>query len=302
MSRPPASGKKLPGALRGAGLHSVPPSLLVLCGILTVQLGAGLAKGMFDRMPPSAIVVLRLVTSAVVVGFAVRRRLWSVLRGASRRDLGAVAALGGSLALMNFSIYQAMQHIPLGMAVTIEFLGPLCVAVLGSRRPLDLLWAALAFGGVVALTGDGGDANVPGVLWALLAGVGWALYIYAAAAAGRRLPGATGLALASAVATALVLVPGVAAVAEAGPSVLTPELLLLGVAVGLLSSVVPYTLELEALRRIPQGVFGILMSLEPAVAALVGVLLLGELLSPVQWLAIGAVMLACAGATRGARG
>ncbi|ROO84163.1 inner membrane transporter RhtA [Actinocorallia herbida] len=283
------------------GLGSVPPSVLVLFGILSVQLGAGLAKGMFDRLPPSWIVVLRLVTSAVVVGFMVRKRLWRVLRGASRRDLGAAAALGGSLALMNFSIYQSLQHIPLGIAVTIEFLGPLCVAVLASRRPLDLLWAALAFGGVVALARDGGDVNVPGVLWALLAGLGWALYIFAAAAAGRRLPGATGLALASVVATVLVLPPGMAALADAGWSVLTPELVALGVGVGLLSSVVPYTLELEALRRIPQGVFGILMSLEPAVAALVGVLLLGEHLSPVQWAAILAVMLACAGATRNAR-
>ncbi|GAB2852412.1 DMT family transporter [Actinocorallia aurea] len=283
------------------GLGSVPPSLLVLCGILSVQIGAGLAKGMFDRLPPSSIVVLRLVTSAVVVGFAVRKKLWRVLRGASRRDLGAAAALGGSLALMNFSIYQSLQHIPLGIAVTIEFLGPLSVAVLSSRKPVDLLWAALALGGVVALAGDGGDVNVPGVLWALLAGLGWALYIFAAAAAGRRLPGATGLAMASVVATVLVLPPGMIVLADAGFSVLTPELVALGVGVGLLSSVVPYTLELEALRRIPQGVFGILMSLEPAVAALVGVLLLGEHLSALQWAAILAVMLACAGATRGAR-
>ncbi|MDX6740557.1 EamA family transporter [Actinocorallia sp. A-T 12471] len=298
MSAPQAGEARSGGIL---GLGSVPPSLLVLCGILSVQIGAGLAKGMFDRMPPSSIVVLRLAASAVIVGFVVRRRLWRVVRGASRRDLGAAAALGGSLALMNFSIYQSLQHIPLGIAVTIEFLGPLSVAVIASRRPRDLVWAALAFGGVVALARDGGDVNVPGVLWALLAGLGWALYIYAAAAAGRRLPGATGLALASVIATALVLPPGIVALHDAGWSVLTPELLALGIGVGLLSSVVPYTLELEALRRIPQGVFGILMSLEPAVAALVGVLLLGEHLSAVQWLAIGAVMLACAGATRSAR-
>ncbi|MCD0453706.1 EamA family transporter [Actinocorallia sp. API 0066] len=295
------AGNTAARGVRGFGLGSFPPSLLVLCGILSVQVGAGLAKGMFDRMPPTAIVVLRLATSAVVVGFVVRRRLWRVLREASRRDLGAAAALGGSLALMNFSIYQSLQHIPLGIAVTIEFLGPLAVAVLASRRPLDLLWAALAFGGVVALARDGGDVNVPGVLWALLAGVGWALYIYAATAAGRRLPGATGLALGSLVATLVVLPPGVVALVDAGWSVLTPGVVALGIGVGLLSSVIPYTLELEALRRIPQGVFGILMSLEPAVAALVGVLLLHELLSPVQWLAIGAVILACAGATRGAR-
>ncbi|MEO3788119.1 EamA family transporter [Actinocorallia sp. B10E7] len=284
------------------GLGAMPPSVLVLGGILSVQAGAGLAKGMFDQVPPTVVVVLRLLVAAVVVGFLARRALRRVRHDHDAKDLAVAAGLGLSLALMNFSIYQSIQQIPLGVAVTIEFLGPLLVSVAASRRPLDLVWAFLAFGGVLLLSRDDGAVTLPGVLWALLAAVGWAAYILFASATGRRFPGSTGLALASAVATVAVLPMGLHALAGAGgPGVLTPSLLALGLAVGLLSSVVPYTLELEALRRIPQRVFGILMSVEPAVAALIGVLLLEEFLGPLQWAAMGAVIVACAGATLTAR-
>ena len=284
------------------GLGGLPPSLLVLGGILSVQAGAGLAKGMFDRVPPTVVVVLRLLVAAVVVGFLARRALRRVWRDHGVEDLAVAAGLGLSLALMNFSIYQSIQQIPLGVAVTIEFLGPLLVAVAASRRPLDLLWALLAFGGVMLLARDGGAVTLSGVLWALLAAVGWAAYILLAAATGRRFPGSTGLALASAVATVAVLPMGLHSLGEAGgPGVLTPSVLALALGVGLLSSVVPYTLEMEALRRIPQRVFGILMSVEPAVAALIGVVLLDEFLGALQWAAMGAVIVACAGATLTAR-
>ncbi|HEY7488380.1 MAG TPA: EamA family transporter [Streptosporangiaceae bacterium] len=290
------------GAARGFGrrvrllsLGAVPPPALILLGIVSVQVGAGLAKNLFDRLPPSAVVLMRLLTSAVVLCFLGRRALRGVLRDHSRRDLAVAATFGLTLALMNFSIYQSMQRIPLGIAVTIEFLGPLVVSIAASRRLLDLVWAVLAFGGVVMLARGGGDVTLPGVAFGLLAGACWAAYIVLSAATGRRFSGSTGLALASVVGTVAILPVGVAA---GGSALLSPELLLLGAGVGLLSSVIPYSLELEALRKVPPRIFGILMSLEPAVAALVGLVVLGEVLDVREWAAIGCVILACVGATR----
>ncbi|MEO5877469.1 MAG: EamA family transporter [Streptosporangiaceae bacterium] len=283
----------------------IPSPLLVLLSILSVQFGAGLAKGMFDRLPPAMVVLLRLGTSAVVVGFLARRSLRTLLGDHTRRDLAIACGLGLSLALMNYSIYQALQTIPLGVAVTIEFLGPLLVSVLATRRFVDLLWAVLALLGVVLLSRSGGDVELTGVLWAALGGVGWGVYILAGSATGRRFAGNTGLALASLVGTVAIIPMSLAQDGTTslghGFAQLTPALLALGIVVGLLSSVVPYTLEMEALRRIPPRVFGILMSLEPAVAALVGMIVLSERLSAVQWLAICSVVLACAGATRSVR-
>jgi len=282
---------------RVLSLGSVPPPALIVLGIISVQVGAGLAKDLFDRLPPSAVVSVRLLTSAVVLGFLTRRALRTVLRDHSGSSLAVAACFGLALALMNFSIYQSFARIPLGVAVTIEFLGPLSVAILASRRALDALWAVLAGTGVVMLARGGAEGLDPvGVAFALLAGVGWAAYILLTAATGKRFSGATGLALASVVGTAAVLPAGAA---SAGSALLDPELLLIGVGVGLLSSVIPYSLELEALRRMPARVFGVLMSLEPAAAALVGMLLLGEILTLRQWAAICCVVIACAGATRG---
>ncbi|WP_037559100.1 EamA family transporter [Spirillospora albida] len=295
---PPLRRAHGPGSRsRALSLGSVPPPALILLGIVSVQVGAGLAKNLFDRLPPSAVVTLRLLTSAIVLAFVARTALRTLLRDHSRSNLLVAAGLGLALATMNFSIYQSFARIPLGVAVTIEFLGPLLVAIVASRRPRDLLWALLAGGGVVMLArGGGGGLDWAGVAYALLAGAGWAAYILLTAATGRRFSGSTGLALASVVGTAAVLPLGVA---SGGAAMLDPELLLIGLGVGLLSSVIPYSLELEALRRMPARVFGILMSLEPAVAALVGVLILGEVLSGRQWAAIVCVMAACAGATLG---
>ncbi|MBX6767263.1 MAG: EamA family transporter [Actinomadura rubrobrunea] len=250
---------------------------------------------MFDRLPPSAVVALRLFTSAVVLAFVTRGTLRAALRGRSWRDLAVVTGFGLTLALMNFSIYQSFARIPLGVAVTIEFLGPLAVAILGSRRPRDVVWAVLAFTGVLMLSRGGGTDPV-GIAFGLVAGVCWAGYILLSAATGRRFPGSTGLAAASVVGTAAIMPLGVA---TGGGTLIDPQLLLFGFGVGLLSSVIPYSLELEALRRMPARVFGVLMSLEPAVAALIGVALLGEVLSARQWAAIGCVIVACVGATRG---
>jgi inner membrane transporter RhtA len=277
-------------------LGAVPPPALILLGIVSVQVGAGVAKHLFDRLPPDAVVLMRLSTSAVVLGFLSRRVLRTVLRDHSWRDLSVAAGFGLTLALMNFSIYQSMARIPLGIAVTIEFLGPLVVAIVASRRRLDLVWAALALGGVLMLARGGGAVTVAGVAFALLAGVCWAGYILLSTATGKRFTGSSGLAMASIVGTAAMLPAGIS---SGGSAMLSPELLLIGASVGLLSSVIPYSLELEALRRVPARVFGILMSLEPAVAALVGLVILGEVLSVREWAAIGCVIVACVGSTRG---
>jgi inner membrane transporter RhtA len=269
---------------------------LVLGGILSVQFGAAIAKGLFDRVDPTAMVWLRLATSAVVLVALARPRL-SRLRGRSREDWEVAVAFGVSLGVMNWAIYQSFARIPLGLAVTIEFVGPLTLAVLGSRRWRDLVWVVLAGVGVALLGLDPGAMNAPGVAFALLAGAAWAAYILLSGRTGRRWAGLDGLAVASVVAM-LLLTP--VAIGTGGSDLLDPTVIGIGVAVGLLSSVIPYSLELVALRSLSARVFSILMSLEPAAAALAGVLVLRELLSPPQLLAIACVVAASVGATRSA--
>jgi threonine/homoserine efflux transporter RhtA len=276
-------------------LGSVPPPALILLGIVSVQVGAGLAKNLFAQVSPDAVVMLRLLTSAIVLAVACRGTLRELRARHSWRDIGVAALFGLTLAGMNFSFYQALSRLPLGIAVTIEFLGPLTVAILASRRWLDLLWALLALGGVGLLARGGGDVTLTGVAFALLAAAGWAGYILLSGATGRRFSGSTGLAVASIVGAAATLPAGIA---TGGTKLLSPELLVLGLGVGLLSSVIPYTVELEALRRVPARLFGILMSIEPAVGALVGLVFIGEILLWREWLAIGLVIAACVGATR----
>lgn len=278
-------------------LGGIPAPALVLAGIVSVQFGAGLAKMLFDVLPPSAVVTIRLATSTAILVLLSRRLLSGVFRRHSRQDLLVAAAFGLALATMNFSIYESFARIPLGIAVTIEFLGPLGVAVAFSRRRLDLAWVGLAATGVVLLVQDDGTGRVTlaGIGFALLAAAAWAAYILLSAATGRRFAGSSGLALASVVGTILILPIGVS---TGGTTMLRPELLAVGICIGLLSSVIPYSFELEALRRMPAQVFGILMSLEPAAAALVGLVVLGEILNLREWTAIGCVIVACIGATR----
>ncbi|GAB2881343.1 EamA family transporter [Nocardioides pacificus] len=268
---------------------------LVLVGIASVQVGAAVAKDLFDLASPTTLVWLRLATSTLVLTLVAR----PVLRGRSRQDWLVVCGFGASLALMNWAIYQSFARIPLGIAVTIEFVGPLTLAVLGSRRARDLLWVALAGLGVLLLGLRPADLDWAGVAFALLAGAGWASYILLSASTGARWPGFSGLAVASIVAT-LLLSP--AALYGGHSELVDPRILLLGALVGLLSSVVPYSCELVALRTMRPAVFGILMSLEPAAAALAAVVLLQEYLSPLQWLAMACVVVASAGATRSSGG
>ena len=293
---------------RRAPWTTVPASALVLTGVFSVQFGAGLAARLFTQIPPAAVTGLRLWTSAAVMAAVGARPLRGALTGLARRrafrDLAVAAGFGVTLAVMNFSIYQSFARIPLGIAVTVEFLGPLGVAVASSRRLLDLLWvglagagvALLAHGGVPAATGHG--TVLLGIAFGLLAAVSWAAYILLSRATGQRFPGSTGLTIAMLVAAVVITPVGVAAGRGA---LLRPAILAAGLGIGLLSSIIPYSLEMEALRRIPPRVFGIWMSLEPAVAALVGLVLLGQRLAVREWLAIGCVMIACAGAARGAR-
>jgi len=280
--------------------------VLVLTGVVSVQVGAGLAARLFTQIPPAAVTALRLWTAAALMAVAgarpLRQNLAGLVRRRSWRDAAVVAAFGLTLAVMNYSIYQAFARIPLGIAVTIEFLGPLAVAVVTSRRLIDLLWITLAGAGVALLTGAGSLAggghgtDLVGLAFALLAGAAWAAYIILSRATGRRFPGASGLTIAMLVAAVVIVPVGVTAGRGA---LLRPGILATGLAIGLLSSIIPYTLELEALRRVPARVFGIWMSLEPAVAALVGLVMLGETLAVSEWAAIVCVMIACAGAARG---
>jgi len=271
-----------------------------------VQVGAGLAARLFTQLPPAAVTGLRLWSAALLMAALGARGLAETLarivRNRSWPDAAVVAGFGVTLAVMNFSIYQAFARIPLGIAVTIEFLGPLGVAIAASRRLIDLLWVALAGTGVALLagvghaSGDGHRTDLIGLGFALLAGAAWAVYIILSRATGRRFTGTSGLTIAMGVAAVLSIPVGVAAGQGA---LLRPDVLLTGVAIGLLSSIIPYSLELEALRRVPARVFGIWMSLEPAVAALVGLAMLGESLAVSEWVAIVLVMIACAGAARG---
>ena len=277
-----------------SGIGTVPPPALVLLSIVSVQLGAALTKGLFGAVGPAGAVFLRSVCGALLLLLIWRPRV----RGQARADLATVLAFGLVLAGMSLTFYAALDRLPLGAAVTLSFTGPLGVALLGSRRPLDLLWGGLALAGIALLGPLGGELDPRGVALALLAGALWGAYIPLSARTGRAFPGASGLALAMGVAAVLTAPFGLAA-GSAG--LLDPRVLLFGLAVAILASVLPFTFEMSALRRMPARAFGILLSLEPAAGALVGALALREGLSPRALLAIGLVIIGSVGATLGAR-
>jgi inner membrane transporter RhtA len=267
----------------------------VLGGIASVQIGAAVAIKLFDAVGPGGAVLLRLVLSAILVAAIVRPRL----RGLTRRDWLSVIGFGLVLAAMNGMFYLAIDRIPLGIAVTFEFLGPLGVAIGGSRRALDLVWAGLAALGVVMLTTGGGHLNATGVILAVAAGGCWAAYILLSQRVGRSFDGMSGLAIALVVASIAISPYGVVA---GGTALLHPSILGKGAAIAVLSSAIPYSLELVALRRLRAAVFGVLMSVEPAMGALSGAVILSQHLAVRELFAIGAVMVASIGATRGGPG
>jgi len=272
----------------------VPPTVLVILSIFSAQLGAAIAKTLFDSLDPGGTVFLRVAFAALVLLLLVRPTL-----GGHDRAAYLVAGLFGlALAGMNFSLYLAIDRIPLGVAVTLEFLGPLGVAVAGSRRMLDLLWVLLAATGILLLAPlgmfGGTDLDPVGVAFALLAACLWASYILLSARTGSAFAGGTGLVLALCVGTLLLFPFGIAGAVQA---LLDPRLLLAAFGVAMLSTAIPFSLDLEALRKIPARIFGVLMSLEPAVAALAGLVVLGERLEMRAVAAVLLVTIAAAGAS-----
>ncbi len=288
-----ARGTERVRALPGA----VPPAGLVLLAVVSVQVGAAFAKGLFPALGSAGTVFLRVGFAAIVLLLAWRPRVRTGEQAYARADYAAVVLFGLALAGMNTAFYAALERIPLGIAVTLEFVGPLAVAVFGSRRLIDLLWAALAAGGILLLAPLGGGAVIDpvGIVFALLAGACWAAYILLSARVGRAFRGGSGLALAMTVAAILLAPLGIW---QGGVALLKPQLLLVGACVALLSSVIPYSLEIEALRRLPAPVFGVLLSTEPGIAALSGFVILGEALGVRELLALVLITVAAVGASR----
>jgi inner membrane transporter RhtA len=270
------------------------PVALVVGGIISVQSGAALATTLFDDLGPAGTVLLRSLFAAVVLA-----AIWRPsFRDQPPEAMRIAAAFGLALAGMNLCFYEALDRLPLGIAVTLEFVGPLGVAILSTRKPVDFVWAGLAAAGILLLSG--GVAGGPGIdglgaALALAAGLFWGSYILIAGVVGKAFEGGSGLAIAMVVST-LLLVPF--GIGGGGADLLDPRLLALGAAVAVLSSVIPYSFEFEALRRLPVGVFGVLMSLEPAAAALIGFIALDQGLTPREIVAIGLVVAASAGALR----
>lgn len=294
-SNPSTSSSRQPQQASHTGLtravtHLLPPPVLLFFSIFSVQLGAALAKSLFHLLGPGGTVFLRVGLAAIIYLIMARPRL----RTYRWRDYGWIVLFGLVIAAMNSLYYAAIARIPLGIATTLEFIGPLGVSLASSRRFFDVLWIILAAAGILLLAPIGGGLVLDplGVLLALLAGAGWAAYILVNVRVGRTFSGTTGLALSMSVA-ALVLLPF--NLGSIAPLATQPAPLLLGLGVAVLSTVIPFALELEALRRISARVFGVLMSLEPAVAALMGFVLLAETIDVRALLAMGLVILASCG-------
>lgn len=269
---------------------AIAPIPAVLLAVLSVQGGAAIAKGLFPVLGATGTVSLRVILSALMLLAAFRPRLARFTAAQWR----AVIPFGVVLGVMNLVFYQAIARIPLGLGVTLEFIGPLGVAVAGSRRALDVVWVVLAAAGIALIAPwSGGGADPLGVALALAAGACWAAYILLGGHVSQVVPGGAAVAVGMAIAAVAVLP---VAVASGDLGRLTPRLLAAGVGVALLSSAVPYTLEMSALKALPARTFGILMSLEPAVAALTGLVFLAEILTGAQWLAVALVIAASAGA------
>ena len=264
--------------------------------IISVQFGAAISVTIFDEVGVAGSTLLRLAFASLFLFLLSRPKVsqWSA------RQVKMAIAFGVTLAAMNLAFYFAIDILPVGIATTIEFIGPISIAAIFSRRLLDGLWVALAAAGVVLIAQpwSGGSLELEGVLMALLAAFFWAVYILIAQRAGEVFPDRDGLTIAMMIGTAIVFIPGVA---SAGAMLVTPQILLLGAVIGLLSSLIPYSFELEALRRMPTRVFGTLMSIEPAVAVLAGFIVLSQKPTLLELFAISLVVIASVGVTRSAR-
>ena len=286
MATAEASAPKPTARARGA-------AVLVLASIVSVQCGSALATTLFDEIGAAGAVFLRAAFGALILlaltrGAVLRTREWP------HRD---VLLLGVAVAAVNLFFYAALERLPLGITVTLEFVGPLGVAIAGSHRRRDVVWVVLAAAGIVLLSDGPGDEGVDalGVVLALTAGAFWAAYIVQSDRVGALGPGPGGATMAAVISALLVAPLGLA---QGGAEIFVPSHLAIGAAVGVLSTTIPYVFEMEALRRLPRAVFGVLMSLEPAVAAAIGFLALSQDLDAIEVLAISLVVIASAGALR----
>jgi inner membrane transporter RhtA len=272
-------------------LERTPAMGLVATGAVSVQFGAALATRLFHRVGPAGAVALRLVIAAVVLAaLAAARKPHRSLVGIRSRDTQVAILFGLALAAMNLSFYEAIDRIPLGVAVTVEFSGPLALALFGSRRLTDAVWAVLAAAGVALLASGAGRGLDPvGLGLAGVAGVGWIAYILLSKETGQRFDALPGLAIAMLAASLAVLPAGIV---SGGVRLFRPDVLALGSLVAVLSSVVPYSLELVALRQVTPRAFGVMLSLDPAVATAAGFALLGQHLTAREWVALGLVVAA----------
>jgi len=291
-SRTPTLGAvaEVSGGQQAGPAAKVPPQLLIVAGAVSLQTGSAVATRLFDSLGAPGVLALRMGIGALVLWLGTRA--WRQRPG--RGAVVPVVVFGLVLGAMNLLFYLALERIPLGVTVALELVGPLAVAIAGSRRWLDLLWVALAAGGVLVLTNPATSGLDPvGVALALGAGACWAGYVLAGSRVAHRVPGGSGLAWAMVLASVWLVPLGVF---TAGSDLLRPELLLAGAAVALMSSVLPYSLELVALRRVSTAAFGIMLSLQPAVATLAGFAVAGQNPTPVTLLGIGLVVAASLGA------
>lgn len=271
---------------------SLSPTIFVLFSIASMQVGAAFAKSLFSEVGPAGMVLMRVGFAAITLSFLCRPG-WKFH---TRHEIINLLSFGIILSLMNLSFYAAIERIPIGIAATLEFIGPLGLATLNLRKKLDALWIILASIGILLLAPIRGDSlDIFGVFFALLAAFFWALYILLSAEIGRTFPGVDGLCWAMIIA-AFILAP--IGIYSAGSTLLNPKVLMLGFAVAMLSSMIPYTLELIALKSLPVHVFGILKSLEPMSGAVAGLLILGEVLTVQAILAIILISSAAAGVSR----
>ena len=284
------SATALPSTANCRAVDTVPAPLLMLTGMLSTQLGAAFAKHLFGTAGPAAMTVMRLGFAAVVLLLC-----WRPSLRLDRRTALAVVAFGVAIAGMNLCFYLAMARMPVGVALTVGTAGPLAVAAISSRGVKDGLWIVLAASGIALLGWQGGAAGLTGLLIALACAVFWGAYVPLSAKVGSMMPGGGGLALAMAFGTLCSLPAGLA---EGGEAFARPEVLAFGFGVAMLSSLVPYTCEMETLRRVPALVFGVLLSLEPAIGALVALVVLREVLSQAQVLGLVAVVTASIGVIR----
>lgn len=274
------------------------PLVALLGAMCSLSVGTSMAKSIFPTMGAAGVTLVRVATATLILALVFRP--WR--RRVGRADWPTLLGYGASIGAMNLLFYEAVDRVPFGVAVAFEFCGPLAVALFASRRPVDFAWVALAAAGLVLLLPIGanvGRLDPVGVAFALGAGACWAIYILIGASAGRRLHGGQATAIGMAVATLVVLPFGVA---RGGAALLEPWPLLVGVGVGLMSGAIPFSLEMFALARLPRRTFSVLLSMEPALAAVAGLILLGERLTPLQTLAIACVVTASIGSAANARG